>query len=66
MIVSAVVYGILSWDVLKQFLLSYPEIILIIFLLNIFVGRFTGLQLLEYIRFIPLLEKESENEIEEE
>ena len=60
------VYGVLSRDGLKQLLLSYPEFIILIFILNILVGRFTGLQLLEYFRFIPLLEKESENEIEEE
>ncbi len=66
LIVSGVVFGILSRDALKQLLLSYPEFIIIIFILNILVGRFTGLQLLEYFRFIPLLEKESESEIEEE
>jgi DNA integrity scanning protein DisA with diadenylate cyclase activity len=66
LIVSAVVYWILSRDGLKQLLLSYPEFIIIIFILNILVGRFTWLQLLEYFRFIPLLEKESNSEIEEE
>lgn len=65
-IVSGVVYWVLSRDGLKQLLLSYPEFIIIIFVLNILVGRFTGLQLLEYFRFIPLLEKENDNEIEEE
>ena len=66
LIVSAAVYGILNRDGLKQLLLSYPEFIIIIFVLNILVWRFTWLQLLEYFRFIPLLEKESESEIEEE
>jgi len=66
LIVSGVVYGVLSRDWLKQLLLSYPEFIILIFILNILVGRFTGLQLLEYFRFIPLLEKESDSEIEEE
>lgn len=65
LIVSGVVYWVLSRDALKQLLLSYPEFIIIIFILNILVGRFTWLQLLEYFRFIPLLEKESENEEEE-
>lgn len=64
LIVSGVVYWVLSRDALKQLLLSYPEFIIIIFILNILVGRFTWLQLLEYFRFIPLLEKESENEEE--
>lgn len=65
-LVSSVVYGILSREGLKQILLSYPEFIVIIFILNIFVWRFTGLQVLEYIRFIPLLQKEGDSEIEEE
>lgn len=65
LIVSSVVFGILNRDGLKQILLSYPEFILIIFILNILVGRFTGLQLLEYFRFIPLLEKENDRDTEE-
>ena len=65
LIVSSVVFGILNRDGLKQILLSYPEFILIIFILNILVGRFTGLQVQEYFRFIPLLEKENDRETEE-
>jgi hypothetical protein len=51
---------------LKHLLLAFPELLILIFLLNIAVGRFTGLQLLEYFRFMPLLKNSSGSEEEEE
>lgn len=64
--VSFAVYGLFFWTALTHLLLAFPEILLLIFLINIAVGRFTGLQLLEYFRFMPLIKKSSDSEEEEE
>lgn len=66
LIVSFAVYGLFYRTGLKHTLLAFPEILILIFLLNIAVGRFTGLQLLEYFRFMPLLKNSSGTEEEEE
>jgi hypothetical protein len=44
--------------------LSYPELLLVILLAIIIVGRFTWLQLFELIRFMPLIRKHLEDEEE--
>jgi hypothetical protein len=49
---------------LRTILLSYPEMIIAILLASIIVGRFTGLQLFELIRFMPLIQKYAEDEEE--
>ena len=66
LIVSFAVYGLFYRTGLKHLLLAFPELLILIFLLNIAVGRFTGLQLLEYFRFMPLLKNSSWTEEEEE
>ncbi len=66
LIIVGIVYGILTLRDIQYFFLSHPEIILVVLLLNILVGRFTGLQLVEYIRFIPLIRKLIDNKDEEE
>lgn len=45
----------MKFDALQSFMLAYPEIILVIILINIFLGRWTGLRLLEYVRFREVL-----------
>lgn len=65
LLVSFAVYGLFYRTGLKHLLLAFPELLLLIFVLNIAVGRFTGLQLLEYFRFMPLIKKSSESEEEE-
>lgn len=52
---SILCYYIVSWQLLRTFLLSYPEIILMAIPINIILGRFTGLRLVEYFRFRKLL-----------
>ncbi len=44
-----------SWRFLQSFILSYPEIILLFIIINIFLGKWTGLKLLEYVRFREVL-----------
>lgn len=65
LLVSFAVYGLFYRTWLKHLLLAFPELLILIFVLNIAVGRFTGLQLLEYFRFMPLIKKSSESEEEE-
>ncbi len=55
LILSIVSYYIVSWEILRTFLLSYPEVILLSFPVNILLGRFSGLRLVEYVRFRELL-----------
>lgn len=64
LIVSFSVYGLFYRSSLKHLLLAFPELLILIFILNIAVGRFTWLQLLEYFRFMPLIKKSSESEEE--
>lgn len=55
LIISLIVYFVLNWSWLTYFLLSYPEAIIGIIILNMVVWRFTWLQLIEYFRFYPLI-----------
>ena len=50
-ILSIISYYILSWDYLQAFVINYPEITILIILINIIIGRWTGLRLFEYLRF---------------
>ncbi|PID83948.1 hypothetical protein CSB09_03470 [Candidatus Gracilibacteria bacterium] len=54
-LISGIAYFLLSYQVLQYFLISYPDIIFGIILLNILVGRYLGLQVFEYVRFRPIL-----------
>ena len=51
--VSIIAY--LAIDALKGFILTYPEIIFVTIFINIFLGRWTGLRLVEYVRFRDVL-----------
>ncbi len=44
-------YYLANWHVLRTFLLSYPEMVLLTLLVNYVVGKWTGLRLLEMYRF---------------
>ncbi len=50
-LVSLVCFYVVEWDVLKTFVLGHPEIIFFFIAFTVLLGRFTGLRLLEYIRF---------------
>lgn len=45
----------LKFTALQGFMLAYPEVIILIIFFNIFLGRWTGLRLLEYVRFREVL-----------
>lgn len=55
LVLAIVCYYIVSWELLRTVLLSYPEAVLLAIPLNILLGRWTGLRLVEYIKFRELL-----------
>lgn len=61
-VVTGIVYFIIEYTTLQYFLISYPDSIILIVFLNIIVGRYMGLQVVEYFRFLPLLKKLNEEE----
>ena len=42
---------IIQWPLFQSVILAYPELILLTFIVNIILGRWTGLRLVEYFRF---------------
>lgn len=61
-IITFVIYELIEYKALQYFLISYPDIIILVVFLNILVGRYMWLQLFEYFRFSPLLRKLNEEE----
>jgi hypothetical protein len=52
---AVVCYYIVSWELLRTIVVSYPEVILLAIPINILLGRWSGLRLTEYFRFRKLL-----------
>jgi hypothetical protein len=48
----------------RTLMLSYPELLLAVLLAIIIIGRFTGLQIIELFRFMPLIRRHLEDEEE--
>lgn len=48
-------YGIFQVSYVKVFLLSYPEVILLLIPLNFMIGRFSWLRITEYFRFAEVI-----------
>lgn len=55
LIVSYVSYLIIQSDYLRHMVLLYPSAVLLAIILLILLGRYTGLQLMELVRFWPLI-----------
>jgi len=49
--ISIVGYYFIVWEQFKNLVLEHPEYILLLFIINIFLGRWTGIRLSEYLRF---------------
>lgn len=62
LLVAVLCYYIAEWDYLKTLMLGHPELIFIFLLINIGLGRWTGLRLFEYARFRELISKSEEEE----
>lgn len=60
--VLTVVFLVLNFKELQYFLISYPDVIFLIVIINLAVGRYMGLQIAEYIRFSPILRNINEEE----
>jgi hypothetical protein len=46
---------ILSLDMIRNVILLYPELVLLLIPINIIIGRYFGLRLTEYARFAPVM-----------
>lgn len=60
--IITILLAVLKLTLLKYILIAYPDILWMLTILVIFIGRFSGLQLLEYIRFYPLIKKNIQEE----
>ena len=59
-VVSLICYWIVEWQFLQNLMLSYPEIILLLILVNLILGKWTGLRIFEYIRFREVMKHTEE------
>jgi len=55
LLLAVACYFIVSWELLRTVIVSYPEVTLIAIPANILLGRWGGLRLTEYFRFRKLL-----------
>ncbi len=55
LIISLISYSIIRWQPLIGFIQQYPWTILLTIVVNIFLGHWTGLRLMEYFRFKDLI-----------
>lgn len=60
--ISWISYYIINSVVIQNLLLSYPDFLIVILLLNIVIWRYTWLQFFEYIRFFSLLKNIDQEE----
>ena len=51
LIISIAGYYFIIWDQFRNLVLEHPEYILLLFVFNIFLGKWTGIRLSEYLRF---------------
>lgn len=58
--VSLLCYWVVEWQFLQTLMLSHPEILLLLILINFGLGRWTGLRLLEYFRFREIMKHAEE------
>ncbi|KKR24730.1 MAG: hypothetical protein UT55_C0055G0002 [Candidatus Peregrinibacteria bacterium GW2011_GWE2_39_6] len=49
--VAIICYYVVEWPLLKTIILGHPELIFAFLGVNVILGRWTGLRLLEYVRF---------------
>jgi len=62
LLIPIVCFGVLQTNTIKILLLSYPELILLTLPVNLFLGRYSGLRLTEYIRFLPIIREKQDHE----
>jgi len=57
LIISIAGFYIASWKLLIEILIAHPWLILLTLPINIFLGKWTGLRISEYIRFKDIIKK---------
>jgi len=53
--VASCSYGLMSWRLLQSIVLSFPEVLLVVIAVHIYIGRYSGFRIMEYFRFKELL-----------
>lgn len=51
LLVSALVYEVLSWEYIRYYMFVFPELLLVVLSFSILIGRYTGFRLTELYRF---------------
>jgi len=59
-IVSLICYWVVEWHYLQNLILGHPEIILLLIFVNYAIGRWSGLRLMEYVRFREVMKHAEE------
>lgn len=59
-VVSLICYWVVEWHYLQNLILGHPEIILLLIIFNYILGRWTGLRLMEYVRFREVMKHAEE------
>ena len=62
LIISIVGYYFINWDIFRYLVINYPEYILLLFVVNIFLGKWAGLRLSEYLRFKEIIKSNESNQ----
>jgi len=59
-LVSLIGYWVVEWNYLQNLILGHPEIILLLLIYNYILGRWTGLRLMEFVRFREVMKHSEE------
>ncbi len=57
LIISLAGYFIIKWPLLAKIVVAYPWIVLLTIPVNVMLGKWTGLRLIEYLRFKEIIKK---------
>jgi hypothetical protein len=60
--VAVIAYSIANNPTVRIVLFAYPELVFLFLIIEIILGKFTGLRLLEYIRFRTLFSRTEHEE----
>jgi len=60
-LVASIGYFLMKWDALAEMLIYNPSILIIILLINLLIGKYSGFRLTEFIRFKEIFKTNLEN-----
>ena len=55
LLVASCAYFLMSWRLLQSVVITFPEAILLVVAIYIYVGRYSGFRLMEWLRFRQIL-----------